>query len=413
MIFKKSMSAVIPFLFVASCGTSDFKAGVDTKKILPPAKVDSSNQKPKPVPGKPSTTPITPVDTTIDANVASFPNIIYVDKSRNGKIADPFVLKAGTLAIKVDKSLMDTENVVTKKPVSIYFVIDHSTSMTKQIASIRNSIQSFSDRMQTSGFDVRFGALTFEDKADFTLKLGDFDAFQDFAAGLNITSGSINYDLPEGALGAVLTAAKNVINDETRPNAEPVVVLITDAKGHKGGSGASGTARDCAITDVTTYLNSATGKNVKFFYSANTVQQTDTCGSGKINAQYDAILSSITTASNQAFRGQQLSWPFNDEVLAKQLPKLLEENITKELSCSATEVSLFDGKTELGSYRGEALSDVGSGVIQLGKVFSAKELASMVGKPLTLNVTRCCDASITASCANQKTQTAEIELRLP
>src|SRR5262249_34579095 len=123
---------------------------------------------------------------------------------------------------------------VTRKPVSIYFVIDTTTSMDPVINTITENIVDFARYLESREFEPRYGGVAFKDEVDESkiLDLTDSpETFYNYVSGLQTGGGG--RDAQEGGLAAVSRAVSLLHNQETRKNALEVVLYFSDSPAHQ------------------------------------------------------------------------------------------------------------------------------------------------------------------------------------
>ena len=163
---------------------------------------------------------------------------------------DDFTVVEGGVVQGISVSTVDTGDNV---PADIVFVIDTTDTMKNALESVKDGIISFGSALESSGLDVRLGAVTFGDAFD-TLAVGsrrsgvslinktppgfddeerpsfpltdDLLSFQAFIAEETPRNGE---DLLENSLGALTFAYRNF---EWRDGAQRILVVVTDTCSH-------------------------------------------------------------------------------------------------------------------------------------------------------------------------------------
>ena len=136
--------------------------------------------------------------------------------------------------------ILDFRGVGQGRPVDIVFVLDVTESMQPYIDAVKQNVIAFAQDLQANSRDYRLGLVTFEDyvvsaypdcncayRDSFT---SDVKQFSDWVGGLHAGGGG---DIPEDQLDALAYAAKFPF----RPEAEGIIIIITDAPCHKRGDG--------------------------------------------------------------------------------------------------------------------------------------------------------------------------------
>lgn len=139
---------------------------------------------------------------------------------------------------KVDENNKDTSiNSVyfsgngSGKTLDLAVVFDDTGSMQQQIDAMKSKVQSLTDQIKDTGMDVRYALVTFKDNVSVkTNWTSDPKGFQNSVKALKATLGG---DVPEDSLDAI----ENVISMSFRPDAQKVILVITDASAHYKGDG--------------------------------------------------------------------------------------------------------------------------------------------------------------------------------
>lgn len=336
----------------------------------------------------------------IEGNVK---NEIAITLEMEGKLAKPFQIKEGSLDVSfpmcANSSIEETENV--RPPLDISFVLDTTGSMGAQLKAAKNSYSAFIDRLKADGFDARSSLITFDDTAFVKTSYIDFSMFQPVLSKAEVWGGA---DVPEASLGAISLALTDGAMNK-RAEAKPILILVTDAVGHQGGSAIP---RDCSIDKVVSDLSSGYGKDAIFLYSAPDSTARD-CNVNKIDEQYKTILEKIKTGTE--YRGESLGWPFKDETLTTVLPNLLKEKVVvKKQVCDATHFTLSGQGGEIAAGPASALSKNSQGDLSISEVAKGKNLDALVGQELSLEINRCCDEVKSEVCKDSKVQSVQFIL---
>ena len=136
--------------------------------------------------------------------------------------------------------IIDFRGVGQGRPVDIVFVLDVTESMQPYIDAVKQNVISFAQDLQANSRDYRLGLVTFEDYVVSAYKdcncayqdsfTSDVKQFSDWVGSLHAGGGG---DIPEDQLDALAYASKFPF----RPNAEGIIILVTDAPCHKRGDG--------------------------------------------------------------------------------------------------------------------------------------------------------------------------------
>jgi VWFA-related protein len=118
------------------------------------------------------------------------------------------------------------------RPVDIVVVFDITESMQPYIDAMKEATIDFADRLAKANRDYRLGLVTFEDYVvrEDTVFTRSAREFKSWVGALQAGGGG---DIPEDSLDALVIASRFPF----RPEAQAVVVLITDAPNHYRGDG--------------------------------------------------------------------------------------------------------------------------------------------------------------------------------
>src|SRR5580658_6290169 len=151
-----------------------------------------------------------------------------------------------------EAKIIDFRGVGQGRPVDIVFVLDVTESMQPYIDAVKQNVIAFAQDLQSNSRDYRLGLVTFEDyvvsaypdcncayRQSFT---SDVKQFSDWVGTLHAGGGG---DIPEDQLDALSYAAKFPF----RPEAEGIIIIVTDAPPHHDGDGSANTQHDQAFWD--------------------------------------------------------------------------------------------------------------------------------------------------------------------
>jgi hypothetical protein len=148
--------------------------------------------------------------------------------------------------------ILDFRGVGQGRPVDIVFVMDVTESMQPYIDAVKQNIISFAQDLAANNRDYRLGLVTFEDYVISkypdcncpyrSAMTSDVHQFIDWVSGLHAGGGG---DIPEDQLDALAYAASFPF----RPEAEGIIILVTDAPPHHAGDGSEYTQHDQAYHD--------------------------------------------------------------------------------------------------------------------------------------------------------------------
>lgn len=136
----------------------------------------------------------------------------------------------------------------TTSKADVAFIIDTTGSMSEEIAGVRDSVIAFADTLKASKVDVRFSGVAFGDEVrPGTPFTADVTAFNSWVAGLTADGGG---DTPENPLDATLAS----LNYDWRPDAQHIIVVLTDAPAHQADSVTSQTINAVGATLLGNYV---------------------------------------------------------------------------------------------------------------------------------------------------------------
>jgi hypothetical protein len=148
--------------------------------------------------------------------------------------------------------IIDFRGVGQGRPVDIIFVLDVTESMQPYIDTVKQNVIQFAQDLSANNRDYRLGLVTFEDyvvskypdcncayRNSFT---SDVHQFTDWVGTLHAGGGG---DIPEDQLDALAYAASFPF----RPNAEGIIIIVTDAPPHTKGDNSRYTQHDQAYYD--------------------------------------------------------------------------------------------------------------------------------------------------------------------
>ena len=138
------------------------------------------------------------------------------------------------------------------RPVDIVFVFDITESMQPYIDAVKQNVITFAQDLASNNRDYRLGLVTFEDYVvskepdcgcPYRNKMtGDVHEFTTWVGGLHAGGGG---DIPEDQLDALAYASTFPF----RPEAQGILIIITDAPNHYAGDGSAHTQHDQAFWD--------------------------------------------------------------------------------------------------------------------------------------------------------------------
>jgi hypothetical protein len=148
--------------------------------------------------------------------------------------------------------ILDFRGVGQGRPVDIVFVMDVTESMQPYIDAVKQNIISFAQDLAANNRDYRLGLVTFEDYVISkypdcncpyrNTMTSNVHQFIDWISSLHSGGGG---DIPEDQLDALAYAASFPF----RPEAEGIIILVSDANAHHAGDGSQFTQHDQAYHD--------------------------------------------------------------------------------------------------------------------------------------------------------------------
>jgi hypothetical protein len=151
-----------------------------------------------------------------------------------------------------EAKILDFRGVGQGRPVDIVFVLDLTESMQPYVDAVKQNIISFAQDLAANNRDYRLGLVTFEDYVISkypdcncpyrNTMTSNVHQFTDWVSGLHAGGGG---DIPEDQLDALAYAASFPF----RPEAEGIIILVTDAPAHHAGDGSAYAQHDQAYHD--------------------------------------------------------------------------------------------------------------------------------------------------------------------
>src|SRR5215469_3279851 len=138
------------------------------------------------------------------------------------------------------------------RPVDIVFILDVTESMQPYIDAVKQNVISFAEDLARNNRDYRLGLVTFEDyvvsgasdcNCPYSKKMtSNVQEFTQWVGSLHAGGGG---DIPEDQLDALAYASTFPF----RPEAQGIVILITDAPDHHAGDGSAHSQHDQGFWD--------------------------------------------------------------------------------------------------------------------------------------------------------------------
>src|SRR5882762_4717843 len=146
-----------------------------------------------------------------------------------------------------EAKIVDFRGVGQGRPVDIVFVMDVTESMQPYIDAIKQNMVNFAHDLASNNRDYRLGLVTFEDyvvskypdcNCPYQKTMtSDVNKFIDWVGTLHASGGG---DIPEDQLDALAYASSFPF----RPQAQGIIIIITDAPPHHDGDGSGYTQHD-------------------------------------------------------------------------------------------------------------------------------------------------------------------------
>ena len=148
--------------------------------------------------------------------------------------------------------IIDFRGVGQGRPVDVVFVLDVTESMQPYIDAVKQNIINFANDLASNNRDYRLGLVTFEDYVVSSVPdcncayrnqlTSNVNEFISWVGSLHAGGGG---DIPEDQLDALDYASKLPF----RPQAQGIVIIVTDAPPHHDGDGSENTQHDQAFWD--------------------------------------------------------------------------------------------------------------------------------------------------------------------
>src|SRR4029077_15593171 len=151
-----------------------------------------------------------------------------------------------------EAKIVDFRGVGQGRPVDIVFVMDVTESMQPYIDAVKQNVIAFAQDLQSNSRDYRLGLVTFEDyvvskypdcNCEYRNTMtSDVKKFTQWVGSLHAGGGG---DIPEDQLDALAYASTFPF----RPEAQGIIILVTDAPDHHAGDGSAHTQHDQGFWD--------------------------------------------------------------------------------------------------------------------------------------------------------------------
>lgn len=355
---------------------------------------------------------------------------ITIDGSQTKEIPTPFDIKNGELEIYFDPGSRSSEaDSTTKRPLTVYFAIDVTASMTPVINAIKNGINQFVITLKTKGYEPAIGAVAFRDNIMETFALSDdIPNFSSFVSRLTAVGGG---DYSEASLAAVEEITRRIITEDTRANSLKAILAISDNPGHRGGELEIKRPRtNCGVTETVAALNAIpkeNQRNYRLYHSMAPAGGVGVGACGGFNSgkeQFNTILKQIFPGTSLDQRGSELNWPFTGDTLLNDFVGKLEEvKPGRDLVCIAQSAKLEVNGKVVSSWQSPKLSETyrnftSGKPLKLANIVKNEKVHEIEKNGGKLNVKRCCilkseaDAGTFGACASESDQVVDFKVTI-
>jgi hypothetical protein len=162
-------------------------------------------------------------------------------------IGDRWKVFVGTTAGDYGSYLPVAADIYTSSAdkIDMVFVLDNTGSMAGRIASVKDSISSFTASIEAAGWNVNFGVVAFGDNETEQDVLALPANSSQVATWLDELAGVGGGDIPENPLDSILYAYNNFT---WRSDSRKVFVVIMDTSAHQNVAADTGYNNDCTTT---------------------------------------------------------------------------------------------------------------------------------------------------------------------
>jgi len=152
-------------------------------------------------------------------------------------------LKKDDFKVKEDDNDVAIDNVyfsgnASGQKIDLAIVFDETTSMDEEIDALKSKVKDLTQKINSSMLDARYSLVTFNG-ADVTTKINwtnDADSFRNVISKLSTSGG--NTQLPENSIDGI----ERVFSFGFRPDAQKVIIVVTDEPSQQKGDGKSSSA---------------------------------------------------------------------------------------------------------------------------------------------------------------------------
>ncbi len=129
--------------------------------------------------------------------------------------------------------------------VDLVFIMDNTGSMSGRIKAVKDSIAAFATNIESAGWDVKFGVVSYGDNLAEQSALALPSNAAAVSSWLNSLTGVGGGDIPENPLDSIMYANNNFV---WRSTARKIFIVITDATAHQIGTGDTGYNNNATTT---------------------------------------------------------------------------------------------------------------------------------------------------------------------
>lgn len=295
-----------------------------------------------------------------------------------------------------------TETSVERRPVSIYFVLDTTGSMSAELATVRTNVVGLAQKLTKEGLEAKMGLITFDDGVQLRVPLGS--PVDDLVRSLNSINAGGGGDSAEASLAAIQEAARRLPTEDTRVDSTLVIILVTDVRGHYGDSPENN--RDCSTGRLVNDINALPTKQrerLKIFYSVReSLTSNDGCRMestpppANARGQFDLVLRGIDSPVPVEKRGGALTFPFSETTIMTEFVSALQKVVPGELlRCLSSSAILKtkDSQEILARWQADDMKSIFESAAEGKPVvidISAEALDGRSPDQLELELKRCC-----------------------
>lgn len=407
--FWIGLTAVLYFVIVAGCGdpkTTVKRDSIHDTDALPVILPDTPSEA---IPSGVGTRPSLPdeVDfSTVQAHAGA--NLVQesIQDMNCNQEKDHSIISISTQSFQqywlnipkvCNDSVVDIDTIDNRVPADIIFVLDITASMSGNIATVKDNINTFVVGLNSRGWDARFAAIGFRDQVDATISFTNAAGMQTglAAAAWNASGGGDSQEAGQ----AGLLAAINLFKNSGRADADKVILFVTDNPSYNGTQHS-----DFSVTDLVGQVSTSGLTGLKLYCSAHD----RTLQGASAPAQCIAI------RSQSGIPGANFPFPLTSEVFLNQFSATFETVETVvPLLCFVTaaniSASLHPSQGPYAATLNEA-QNVASIHMGLGTTQAVRD-AGTFPFSMTTTVERCCVREGGSTCEKEWTSTPQVKFQ--